>query len=97
MKCIVSQFTSNELKITLNGYCEAVDQNKIKFWLYLNRKSYNLAGLGEAKYLFTEIKYNILLNKTCLYAAQILEGGGVFKLVCKLSQEEYKALGINKK
>ena len=97
MKCIVSQFTNNELKITLDGYCEAIDHNKIKFWLYINRKSYNLAGVGDAKYLFTDIKYKTLLNKTCLYAAQILEGGGVFKLVCKLSLEEYKILGKNQK
>ena len=97
MKCIVSQFTNNELKITLDGYCEAIDHNKIKFWLYINRKSYNLAGVGDAKYLFTDIKYKTLLNKTCLYAAQILEGGGVFKLVCKLSVEEYKILGNNQK
>ena len=92
MKCIVSQFTDKNSKIALDGYCKAQDSLNESFWLYLNRKSFNLAGVGNAKYLFTQKKYKVLLNKTCPYAAQVFEGGGVFKLVCKISNENYNKL-----
>ena len=35
-------------------------------------------------------KYNVLINKECAYAALLIVGGGVFKLVCKLSDNENK-------
>ena len=96
MNCLVSQFTDNESKISLDGYCEAKDSVERQFWVYLNRKSFNLAGVGTAKYLFAEKKYNVLLDKTCPYAAQLIDGGGIFKLSCKLSDIDHKKLGTNK-
>ena len=92
MKCSVSQFINNSKDISLDGYCEGGDSEKEKFWLSLNRNSYNKAGVGQAKYLFTEKKYNIFQSKECPYAALLIEGGGVFKLVCKLTNQEYKML-----
>ena len=92
MKCIVSQFTDKNSKISLDGYCKAKDALNESFWLYINRKSFNLAGVGEVKYLFTKKKYQVLFNKTCPYAAQVFEGGGVFKLVCKINLEDYNKL-----
>ena len=92
MKCLVSQFINATQEINLDGYCEASDHKKKKFWMSLKRQSFNKAGVGKSKYIFTESKYKILLEKECPYAAQLIEGGGVFKLICKLSKDEYAIL-----
>ena len=89
MKCLVSQFINGNQEITLDGYCEANDHKKKKFWMSLKRQSFNKAGVGKSKYLFTESKYKVLQGKECPYAAQLIEGGGVFKLICKLTKDEY--------
>ena len=93
MKCLVSQFINENQEITLDGYCEANDHKQGKFWMSLKRNSFNKAGVGESKYIFTETKYKILQGKECPYAAQLIEGGGVFKLKCKITNEEYNVLG----
>ena len=90
MECNVSQMTSSSKEISLEGYCEGIDFEKEKFWLSLKRNSFNKAGVGIAKYIYTKNKYNVLINKECAYAALLIVGGGVFKLVCKLSDNEYK-------
>ena len=89
MKCLVSQFINANQKITLDGYCEANDHKQEKFWMSLKRQSFNKAGVGKSKYIFTESKYNIIQGKECPYAAQLIEGGGVFKLICKLTKDEH--------
>ena len=89
MKCLVSQFINGSQEITLDGYCEANDHKKKKFWMSLRRQSFNKAGIGKSKYIFTESKYKVLQGKECPYAAQLIEGGGVFKLMCKLTKDEY--------
>ena len=89
MKCLVSQFINGNQEITLDGYCEANDHKKKKFWMSLKRQSFNKAGVGKSKYIFTESKYKVLKGKECPYAAQLIEGGGVFKLICKLTKDEY--------
>ena len=88
-KCLVSQFINGNQEITLDGYCEANDHKKKKFWMSLRRQSFNKAGIGKSKYIFTESKYKVLQEKECPYAAQLIEGGGVFKLMCKLTKDEY--------
>ena len=92
MKCLVSQFINVNKEITLDGYCEASDHKKRKFWISLKRKSFNNAGVGRSKYIFTDTKYKTLQEKECPYAAQLIEGGGVFKLKCKLTKDEYTIL-----
>ena len=92
MKCLVSQFINGNKEITLDGYCEANDHKKGKFWMSLKRQSFNKAGVGKSKYIFTDTKYKTLQEKECPYAAQLIEGGGVFKLKCKLSKDEYTIL-----
>ena len=89
MKCLVSQFINANQKITLDGYCEANDHKKEKFWMSLKRQSFNQAGVGKSKYIFTENKYKIIQGKECPYAAQLIDGGGVFKLICKLTKDEH--------
>ena len=89
MKCLVSQFINGNQEITLDGYCEANDHKKKKFWMSLKRQSFNKAGVGKSKYIFTESKYKVLQGKECPYAAQLIEGGGVFKLICKFTKDEY--------
>ena len=89
MKCLVSQFINVNQEITLDGYCEANDHKQGKFWMSLKRNSFNKAGVGKSKYIFTETKYKTLQGKECPYAAQLIEGGGVFKLACKLKKDEY--------
>ena len=92
MKCLVSQFINANKEITLDGYCEASDHKKRKFWISLKRQSFNNAGVGRSKYIFTDTKYKTLQEKECPYAAQLIEGGGVFKLKCKLTKDEYTIL-----
>ena len=89
MKCLVSQFINGNQEIALDGYCEANDHRKEKFWISLKRQSFNKAGVGKSKYIFTETKYKSLQGKECPYAAQLIEGGGVFKLKCKLTIDEH--------
>ena len=89
MKCLVAQFINGNQEITLDGYCEANDHKKKKFWMSLKRKSFNKVGVGKSKYIFTESKYKVLQGKECPYAAQLIEGGGVFKLICNLTKDEY--------
>ena len=89
MKCLVSQFINGSQEITLDGYCEANDHKEEKFWMSLKRQSFNKAGVGKSKYIYTENKYKIFQGKECPYAAQLIEGGGVFKLICKLTKDEY--------
>ena len=93
MKCLVSQLINGNQEITLDGYCEANDHKQGKFWLSLKRTSFNKAGVGKSKYMFAETKYKALQGKECPYAAQIIEGGGVFKLICKITDDEYNMLG----
>ena len=90
MKCLVSQFINSNQEITLDGYCEANDHKQGKFWMSLKRQSFNKAGVGKSKYIFTESIYKIIKGKECPYAAQLIEGGGVFKLACKLKKDEYE-------
>ena len=92
MKCLVSQFINANKEITLDGYCEASDHKKRKFWISLKRQSFNKAGVGKSKYIFTDTKYKTLQEKECPYAAQLIEGGGVFKLKCILTKDEYTIL-----
>ena len=66
MKCLVSQFINANQKITLDGYCEANDHKQEKFWMSLKRQSFNKAGVGKSKYIFTESKYNIFKAKNVL-------------------------------
>ena len=92
MKCLVSQFINGNQEITLEGYCEANDNRQGKFWMSLKRNSFNKAGVGKSKYIFTENNYKTLQGKECPYAAQLIEGGGVFKLKCKLTNDQYNIL-----
>ena len=88
MKCNIAQHISSSKEISLEGYCEATDSRKDKFWLSLKRNSFNNAGVGEVKYIFAKNKYAIFNSKVCPYAALLIEGGGVFKLACKLTNQE---------
>lgn len=93
MKCLVAQFINSNQEIILDGYCQANDHKQGKFWMSLKRNSFNKAGVGKSKYLFTETKYKTLQGKECPYAAQLIDGGGVFKLKCKITNDEYNNLG----
>ena len=48
----------------------------------MKRQSFNKAGVGKSK-------YKALQGKECPYAVKLIEGGGVFKLACKLTKDEY--------
>ena len=89
MKCLVSQFINGNQEITLDGYCDANDHKKKKLQMLLKRQSFNQAGVGKSIYIFTESKYNVFQGKECPYAAQLIERGGIFKLICKLTKDEY--------
>ena len=54
IKCLVSQFINYNQEITLDGYCEANNHKKEKFWISLKRQSFKKAGVGKGKYIFTE-------------------------------------------
>ena len=79
----------------MNGFCEARNSEDVKFWMSLKRNSFNKAGIGKSSYLYAQKNFRALEGKECPYAAQLLEGGGVFKLKCRLSKAEYKVLEKN--
>lgn len=94
IRCLSSQFVNKESKISLEAFCKAKNFKETEFWLSLNRESYDLAGVGKTKYLHGNSKFKVL-NKECPYAVQIVEGGGIFKQKCKLSNEEISKLKAN--
>ena len=66
MKCLVSKFINGNQEITLDVYFKANDHKQRKFWMSLKRQSFNKAGVGKSKYIFTESKYNIFKAKNVL-------------------------------
>ena len=90
MKCNIAQLINSSKEISLDGYCEATIQKGIL--ASLKRNSFNNAGVGQAKYIYAKNKYAIFNSKVCPYAALLIEGGRVFKLACKLTNQEHKKL-----
>jgi len=92
IRCLSSQFTNSSTEIALEAYCKAKNQKKKEFWIRLKRESFELAGVGKSKYLFAKDQFEILIDKECPYAVQIVEGGGIFKKKCKLTKDEFSKL-----
>ena len=88
IRCLSSQFTNQNTEIELEAFCEAKNQKKVRFWILLKRESYELAGVGKSKFLFGDKQFKTLINKECPYAVQFVDGGGIFKKKCKLSDDE---------
>ena len=57
MSCVLSAFTTAKKEIDLNGYCEATDSEKNKFWVRLSRNSFEEAGVGRMNFLDGTNKY----------------------------------------
>ena len=88
MKCLVSQFINANKKITLDKYCESNDHKQGNFWMSLKRQSFNKAEVEKKNIFLQEINITLFKAKNILYAAQLIEGGGVFKLIYKLTKDE---------
>ena len=57
----------------LNAFCEAINQNNVRFWIALKRSSEMQAGVGIAKFIAGELKYKNLVGIQCPYAIQYYE------------------------
>ena len=89
MLCVISAFTTAKKDIALNGYCEAIDNEKNKFWLNISRNSFEEAGVGYMKFISGNGKYKNIIGVSCPYAVQWLDNegkterqGSIIKLKC---------------
>ena len=89
MKCLVSQFINGNKEITLDGYCEASDHKKKKFWISLKRQSFNKAGVGVGKAIIVhpDKTFKSLKNSKCVYSVKFLEDTFFGKTKCKITKE----------
>ena len=91
MSCVVSAFTNAKKDISLNGYCEAVDDQNAKFWINMVRNStFEEAGVGYIEFIEGNGKYEKIVGISCPYAIQWIDndtrvnrgGGSILKLKC---------------
>ena len=72
--------------IFLDVYCEAVNQNQIKFWLRLLRDSSQRdAGIGSSEYINGEEKYTKFIGKKCIYASKVFGSNAIVNQKCKFN------------
>ena len=76
MSCVISAFTNAEKEINLNGYCEASDGDKNKFWVRLSRNSFEEAGVGKMTFLDGTNKYKRLIGVSCPYGVLWIDNKG---------------------
>ena len=69
-------------KESLEVNCEALDNEKERFWVILKRSSEIGAGVGITTYIDATDKYKKLLNKKCKYAINYFQTGFFYKQVC---------------
>ena len=99
MSCVLSAFTTAKKEIDLNGYCEATDSNKNKFWVNLSRNSFEEAGIGKMKFLDGTDKYKKIVGISCPYGVLWIDNSGrtrgqgsIIKVKCPDDKEIYKKL-----
>ncbi len=86
MQCYGRILESKERSTNLDIFCDAVDQNNLKFWLRLARDSDQTdAGVGTTTYLYGEKKYNKLVDKKCIYASKIFGKNAIVNQKCKIN------------
>ncbi len=92
MYCVLSAFTTAKKEIDLNGYCEATDSKKNKFWVRLTRNSFEEAGVGKMIFLDGTDKYKNIIGISCPYGVLWIDNkgrtrgqGSIIKVKC--SQE----------
>jgi len=68
---------------SLEVNCEAIDNEKDKFWVILNRNSDIGAGVGKTTYIDATGKYKKHINKECKYAINYFQAGFFYKQLCK--------------
>lgn len=76
MSCVLSAFTTAKKEIDLNGYCEATDSEKNKFWVRLSRNSFEEAGVGRMNFLDGTNKYKNIVGISCPYGVLWIDNKG---------------------
>ena len=76
MSCVLSAFTTAKKEIDLNGYCEATDSEKNKFWVRLSRNSFEEAGVGRMNFLDGTNKYKNIIGISCPYGVLWIDNKG---------------------
>ncbi len=99
MSCVLSAFTNAKQDLTLNGYCEATDHKKNKFWVNLSRNSFEEAGVGKMKFLDGTKKYKNIIGISCPYGVLWIDNkgltrgqGSIIKVKCSEDKEIAKKL-----
>ena len=94
MSCVLSAFTSATKEIDLNGYCEATDNEKNKFWVRLSRNSFEEAGVGKMSFLDGTNKYKKVIGISCPYGVLWIDNkgrsrgqGSIIKVKCSEEKE----------
>tara|TARA_B100001123_G_C14315898_1_gene633209 strand:+ start:33 stop:470 length:438 start_codon:yes stop_codon:yes gene_type:complete len=76
----------------LNAFCEAKNQNNVRFWIALKRSSEMQAGVGIVQFIAGELKYENLVGIQCPYAIQYYEDMSFFKQKCRLEDNVFNKL-----
>ena len=99
MSCVLSAFTTAKKEIDLNGYCEATDSNKNKFWVNLSRNSFEEAGVGKMRFLDGTNKYKNVVGISCPYGVLWIDNkgrtrgqGSIIKVKCSDKKEIHDKL-----
>ncbi len=86
MKCLANiSILNKENSANLEAFCEGKNQKGEKFWLKLDRSSEMDAGVGFAKYIYGENKYNSYIGLKCPYAVKYFEDRMFYKQKCKIN------------
>ena len=86
IKCL-GGVIQNRKSTSLDAYCEAINQDKLKFWLKLKRDSDRDAGVGSSLYINGEKKYKEFIGKNCVYASKVFGVNAIVNQKCKINNK----------
>lgn len=85
-KCFGRILEDKKIGSSLDLFCEAINQNKKKFWFRMERKSDQTdAGIGTTTYLYGEGKYKNFVDKKCIYASKVFGPNAIVNQKCNIN------------
>ena len=83
IKCFGRILEDKKIGSSLDIFCEAINQNKTKFWFRMERNSDQTeAGVGATTYLYGEGKYKNYVDMKCIYASKVFGVNAIVNQKC---------------